>query len=146
MFAGTLTENTNDKTFAGSISCVAWDVGIKLQSVTKTNNKAPDYEVLARNTAGRMIKIGSAWAQESRAKKRYISMQIDVGEGPFRVNAVTSPDAKEKNIFSIIPFVGQGQVKAGSISGELIAADADNAFAGYGVECVSVRNYTIRST
>jgi len=60
-------------------------------------------------------------------------MQIDVGLGPFRVNAVQTQEARKAKSedFEIIPLVSNGTMKSGSISGELTAMDADNAFAGY---------------
>jgi len=63
----------------------------------------------------------------------YISMQIDVGLGPFRVNAVQTKEARatQSGEFEIIPLVSNGLMKSGSISGELTAMDADNAFTGY---------------
>ena len=55
------------------------------------------------------------------------------GLGPFRVNAVQTKEAREAETheFEIIPLVSNGAMKSGSISGELTAMDADNAFAGY---------------
>lgn len=131
MFAGNLTENATNNTFAGTLVSRNFDIGIKLVAITPTSAKAPNFEVIARNTSGRNIKIGSAWDQKSGAGNRYISMQIDVGDGPFRVNAVQTETARGSEAFDIIPFVGNQAIKSGSVSGELTAMDADNAFTGY---------------
>ena len=131
MFAGNLTENAKKNTFAGTLVSRNFDIGIKLVAITPTSKKAPNFEVIARNTSGREIKIGAAWDQESSAGNRYISMQIDVGDGPFRVNAVQTEETRGSEAFDIIPFVGNQAIKSGSVSGELTAMDADNAFTGY---------------
>ena len=48
-------------------------------------------------------------------------------------NAVQTREAREAGTgaFEIIPLVSAGTMKSGSISGELTAMEADNAFAGY---------------
>lgn len=131
MFAGTLKENADQISFTGQVSSQAFDIGFKLVAVKKTSDKSPHFEIVAKNTSNRMIRIGAAWEQQSTAGNRYISMQIDVGEGPFRVNAVQTDENRGKDVFDIIPFVGRDAVKAGSLSGELTAMDADDAFTGY---------------
>ena len=86
------------------------------------------------NKAGRQLRIGTAWNDTGKtAGNPYISMQIDVGLGPFRVNALQTKDAREAQSgeFEISPLVATGTIKAGSISGELTTKDADNAFTGY---------------
>jgi len=129
MFAGNLTKN--DTGFTGTLRSRNFDIGIKLAPVQKMSDKAPDFDVVAKNTNGRMIRIGSAWQQKSKNNNTYLSMKIDVGEGPFRVNAVQTDETRGSNEFDIIPFVGSGAMKSGSIAGELTAMDADNAFTGY---------------
>ncbi|MEQ8928298.1 MAG: DUF736 family protein, partial [Nitratireductor sp.] len=49
------------------------------------------------------------------------------------VNAVQTKEARaaQSGEFEIIPLVSNGLMKSGSISGELTAMDADNAFTGY---------------
>ena len=80
------------------------------------------------------MRIGTAWNETGNTTGNpYLSMQIDVGLGPFRVNAVQSKVAREaqSDDYEIIPLVSNCTMKSGSISGELTAMDADNAFAGY---------------
>lgn len=136
MFAGTLNQTTVNEavSFNGKLHARDFDISIKLNPVAKTSEKSPDFEVTAVNSNRRTIRIGSAWDQTSgKTGNRYISMQVDVGQGPFRVNAVQTEEArKAKSVdFDIIPFVANSAMKSGSISGELTAMDADNAFAGY---------------
>lgn len=131
MFAGKLTENSEANTFDGTIHSNDFDIAIKLVPATKTSAKAPDFDVVARNTAGRMIRVGAAWEQNSKAGNRFVSMQIDVGNGPFRVNAVQTNETRGSDAFDIIPFVGRDAIKSGSLSGELTAMDADDAYTGY---------------
>lgn len=131
MFAGNLTENSETNSFTGTLSGRNFDIGIKLVAVKQTSEKAPNFDVVARNTSGRMIKIGAAWDQQSAAGNRYMSMQIDVGDGPIRVNAVQTDETRGTDTFDVIPFVGNAAMKSGSVSGELTAMDADNAFTGY---------------
>ena len=86
---------------------------------------------MARNTAGRAIRIGAAWKSQSKAGHCYLSLRLDVDDGPFRVNAAQTDKTRGSDAFEIIPFVGNTAMKSGSLSGELTAMDADDAFAGY---------------
>ena len=46
--------------------------------------------------ARRKVRIGTAWNETGNTSGNpYISMQIDVGLGPFRVNAVQTKEARE---------------------------------------------------
>ncbi len=131
MFNGNLTENTETNTFTGTLHGRKFDAAIKLIALEKTHENGPNFEIVAKTQSGRQIRIGSAWDEVSKAKNRYISMKIDVGEGPFRVNAVQNEDERGTDEFEIIPFVTNGVVKTGSVNGELTAMDEDNAFVGY---------------
>ncbi len=136
MFAGTLTKTagTNAVIFTGMIHSTRFDIAIQLETRAKMSERSPDYDVTAVNKSGRKVRIGTAWNETGNTTGNpYISMQMDVGLGPFRVNAVQSKEALEakSDQFEIIPLVSTGTMKSGSISGELTAMDADNAFAGY---------------
>ena len=131
MFAGNLTENTTSNSFAGHLHGRNFDIGIKLVAAERRAAKAPDYDIIARNTSGRAIRIGAAWSSESKAGHRYLSLRIDIGDGPFRVNAVQTDETRGSDAFEIIPFVANNAMKSGSLSGELTAMDADDAFTGY---------------
>ena len=136
MFAGTLTRNaeTAATAYSGIIHSTRFDVAIQLETRTKMSERSPDYDVTAVNKSGRKVRIGTAWNETGNTTgNHYVSMQIDVGLGPFRVNAVQSKEAREaqNDDYEIIPLVSNGAMKSGSISGELTAMDADNAFAGY---------------
>ena len=136
MFAGTLTRNTETATtaFTGMIHSSRFDIAIALEARVKISERSPDYDVTAVNKSGRKVRIGTAWNETGNATGNpYVSMQIDVGLGPFRVNAVQTKEARAagRGEFEIIPLVSGGVMKSGSISGELTAMDADDAFAGY---------------
>ncbi|MER3353851.1 MAG: DUF736 family protein [Hoeflea sp. D1-CHI-28] len=136
MFAGTLTRHaeTAAAQFSGTIHSTRFDIAIQLETRPKMSERSPDYDVTAVNKSGRKVRIGTAWNETGNTSGNpYISMQIDVGLGPFRVNAVQTQDARaaQSGEFEIIPLVSNGVMKSGSISGELTAMDADNAFAGY---------------
>ena len=136
MFAGTLTKTADTATaaFTGMIHSTRFDIAIQLEARTKMSERSPDFDVTAVNKSGRKVRIGTAWNETGNTTgNHYVSMQIDVGLGPFRVNAVQSKEAREAQNadYEIIPLVSNGAMKAGSISGELTAMDADNAFAGY---------------
>ena len=136
MFAGTLTRNAETATaaYSGMIHSTRFDIAIGLETRTKMSDRSPDFDVTAVNKSGRKVRIGTAWNETGNTTGNpYISMQIDVGLGPFRVNAVQTKEAREAmtSAFEIIPLVSNGTMKSGSISGELTAMDADNAFAGY---------------
>lgn len=136
MFAGILkkTAETDAAAFTGMIHSARFDIAIGLESRAKMSERSPDYDVTAVNKAGRKVRIGTAWNETGNTTGNpYVSMQMDVGLGPFRVNAVQTAEARkeESGEFEIIPLVATGTMKSGSISGELTAMDADNAFAGY---------------
>lgn len=136
MFAGTLTKTTETEAvaFTGMIHSTKFDIAIQLEPRPKMSERSPDYDVTAVNKSGRKVRIGTAWNETGNTTGNpYISMQMDVGIGPFRVNAVQSQEARQSNSddSEIIPLVSNGTMKSGSISGELTAMDADNAFAGY---------------
>jgi len=136
MFAGTLTKNADAAAavFTGSIHNTKFDVAIQLETRAKMSDRSPDYDVTAVNKSGRKVRIGTAWNETGNTSGNpYISMQLDVGLGPFRVNAVQTQEARKAKSedFEIIPLVSNGTMKSGSISGELTAMDADNAFTGY---------------
>lgn len=136
MFAGTLTKNaeTAATAFSGIIHSTKFDIAIQLEVRTKMSERSPGYDVTAVNKTGRKVRIGTAWNETGNTTgNHYISMQIDVGLGPFRVNAVQTQEARKAKSgdFEIIPLVSGGTMKSGSISGELTAMDADNAFTGY---------------
>ena len=136
MFAGTLTRNveTAAAEYTGMIHSSRFDIAIQLEARAKMSERSPDYDVTAINKSGRKVRIGTAWNETGNTTGNpYVSMQMDVGIGPFRVNAVQSQEARQSNSgeFEIIPLVSNGTMKSGSISGELTVMDADNAFAGY---------------
>lgn len=136
MFTGTLSASPKsaETAYTGSIHAAKFDIAIKLTSRTKMSERAPDYDIMATNRHGRTVVIGQAWEQQAqKTGNAYVSMKMDVGLGPFRVNAVQTEDQRKSKAdeFEIIPFVTQGVMKSGSMSGELIAMDADDAFAGY---------------
>ena len=136
MFAGTLNRNveTAAAEYTGMIHSTRFDIAIQLEARAKMSERSPDYDVTAVNKSGRKVRIGTAWNETGTTSGNpYISMQIDVGLGPFRVNAVQTKEARtaQSGEFEIIPLVSNGLVKSGSISGELTTMDADNAFTGY---------------
>ncbi|MEM8572652.1 MAG: DUF736 family protein [Pseudomonadota bacterium] len=136
MFAGTLAKSpeTAATVFSGMIHSSRFDIAIQLETRTKMSEKSPDYDVTAVNRSGRKVSIGTAWNETGNTTGNpYLSMQLDVGLGPFRVNAAQTKEVREAGTgqFEIIPLVSNGTMKSGSISGELKAMDADNAFAGF---------------
>ena len=136
MFAGTLTKTaaTAAVAFTGIIHSAKFDIAIELEPRQKMGEKSPDFDVTATNRAGRKVRIGSAWNETSnKTGNAYLSLQMDVGLGPFRVNAVQTKEAKKAKSpeFEIVPFVANGTMKSGSLSGELIAMDDHNGFTGY---------------
>ncbi|MEY8829531.1 DUF736 family protein [Sedimentitalea sp. XS_ASV28] len=136
MFAGTLTKtaDTAAAAFTGMIHSTRFDIAIQLEARTKMSERSPDFDVTAVNKSGRKVRIGTAWNEIGNTTGNpYLAMQIDVGLGPFRVNAVQSKEAREaqSDEYEIISLVSNSTMKSGSISGELTAMDADNAFAGY---------------
>ena len=98
MFAGTLTNNpeTAAAAYSGMIHSTRFDIAIQLETRTKMSERSPDYDVTAVNKSGRKVRIGTAWNETGNTTGNpYVSMQIDVGLGPFRVNAVQTKEARE---------------------------------------------------
>jgi len=131
MFAGTLTRNveTAAAEYTGMIHSTRFDIAIQLEARAKMSERSPDYDVTAVNKSGRKVRIGTAWNETGTTSGNpYISMQIDVGLGPFRVNAVQTKEARaaQSGEFEIIPLVSNGLMKSGSISGELTAMDGND--------------------
>nr|WP_289084231.1 DUF736 family protein [uncultured Sulfitobacter sp.] len=90
MFAGTLTKpaDTAAAVFTGTIHNTKFDIAIQLETRAKMSERSPDYDVTAVNKSGRKVRIGTAWNETGNTSGNpYISMQMDVGLGPFRVNA-----------------------------------------------------------
>src|SRR6056297_3231445 len=111
MFAGTLTRNveTAAAEYTGMIHSTRFDVAIQLEARAKMSERSPDFDVTAINKSGRKVRIGTAWNETGTTSGNpYISMQIDVGLGPFRVNAVQNEDQRGGQTFSIIPFTDSG--------------------------------------
>ena len=97
MFAGTLTRNveTAAAQYTGMIHSNRFDIAIQLENRPKMSERSPDYDVTAVNKSGRKVRIGTAWNETGNTSGNpYISMQIDVGLGPFRVNAVQTKEAR----------------------------------------------------
>ena len=158
MFTGTLTASAKSAltAFTGTIHAQRFDIKIELIARTKTSERAPDFDITATNRSGRTVIIGQGWQQTAqKTGNTYLSLKMDVGIGPFRVNAVQTEDQRKAKTgaFEIIPFVTQGVMKSGSMSGELIAMDADDAFSGYvanmmfDMDFIMVRNeYKVEET
>ena len=95
MFAGTLTRNveTAAAQYTGMIHSTRFDIAIQLEARAKMSARSPDYDVTAINKSGRKVRIGMAWNETGNTSGNpYISMQLDVGLGPFRVNAVQTKE------------------------------------------------------
>lgn len=136
MFAGTITASAKKAptAFTGIIHSGKFDIAISLVDRPKMSDKSPDYDITAVNKGGRTVKIGSAWSETSKSTgNAYLSLTMDVGLGPFRVNAVQNEEARKakSGAFDLIPFVSNETMKSGSISGELTMMDADDAYTGY---------------
>ena len=136
MFAGTLTRNADTATnaYSGMIHSSRFDIAIQLEARQKMSERSPDFDVTAVNKSGRKVRIGTAWNETGNATGNpYLSMQIDVGLGPFRVNAVQTKEMREAGTgeFEIIPLISTGVMKSGSISGEMSRMEGYNAFEGY---------------
>lgn len=136
MFAGTLTAKSAKQItiFEGTIHSQRFDIDIKLAPIARVSERSPNFEITAVNRAGRTVRIGSGWTQDSKTTgNRYISMQMDVGLGPFRVNAVQNDEARaaKSDQFEIIPLIANTAMPSGSMSGALTVMDADDAFAGH---------------
>ena len=87
MFAGTLTRSveTAAAQYTGMIHSTRFDIAIQLETRPKMSARSPDFDVTAVNKSGRKVRIGTAWNETGNTSGNpYISMQLDVGLGPFR--------------------------------------------------------------
>lgn len=78
-----------------------FDIAIQLETRPKMSERSPDFDVTAVSKSGRKVRIGTAWNETGNTTGNpYISMQLDVGLGPFRFNAVQSKEAVRRRAIS----------------------------------------------
>lgn len=98
---GTITR-TNDNTYTGWIASLTFDVDIAISANPhKKSEKHPDFEITAKSTRNRSIRIGSAWNATSQAGNDYLSVAINFGAGEIRANAVKTDTDGE---YRFIPY------------------------------------------
>ena len=98
---GTITR-TNDNTFTGWIASLTFDVDIAIsENPHKKTEKHTDFEITAKSTRNRSIRIGSAWNATSQAGNDYLSVAINFGTGEIRAYAVKTDTDGE---YRFIPY------------------------------------------
>jgi uncharacterized protein (DUF736 family) len=98
---GTITR-TDDNAFTGWIASLTFDVDIVIsENPHKKSEKHPDFEITAKSTRNRAIRIGSAWQSTSQAGNDYLSVAINFGAGEIRANAVKTDNEGE---YRFIPY------------------------------------------
>lgn len=86
--AGSLTRRETGG-YAGWIASLTFDVDVTLEeNPRKTEDRHPDYQVVARSPRSRSIRIGSAWERRSRAGNDYLSLAFNIGGVSVRMNAI----------------------------------------------------------
>jgi len=73
---------TDDNAFTGWMASLTFDVDITLTpNPYKKEDKHPDFEITAKSTRNRSIRIGSAWNATSQGGNDYLSVAINFGAG-----------------------------------------------------------------
>ncbi|WP_298938007.1 DUF736 family protein [uncultured Ruegeria sp.] len=106
MIDGKLTRMDADDAFAGEIASVAFDFPFTMVPNThKRKDSHPDYVIEALTPKNRAIRIGSAWASQSRAGNDYFSLALNLQQGVVRANAVKDEEtgAGEYRIIPLMP-------------------------------------------
>ena len=70
MIIGQLTKTANG--FEGELRTLTVKAEIKLQATDSTNEKAPDFRIVANG-----VEVGAAWQKTSKNDKPYLSLKID---------------------------------------------------------------------
>ena len=71
-----------DDGFNGSLQTLSLNVKCKIVPINTTQDKGPDYRVLAGP-----LEIGAAWKRQTSANRAYLSVKIDDPSFPAPVNA-----------------------------------------------------------
>lgn len=101
MITGQLTRTDNG--FKGFVASLDFDVTVVGErNAQKEQEDQPDYLFFSTSPVGRKIRVGAGWLRTSQSENEYISMSLQVGVRPVRVNAVN--DEEEANTLRIIPW------------------------------------------
>lgn len=108
MFAGTLTQNADTKTFILSVGSMTFDIArldVTLNEY-KTADNHPDYQIEVRTPRGRTLRVGSMWSAVSeRSGRAYYQIALTDRMGRnWRMNAVR--DEEVEGAFRIVPLAG----------------------------------------
>lgn len=99
---GELTK-LDDGAYTGWIADLTFDVNVTLIDNTfKQKDSHPDFAVNGKSPSGRDIRVGSAWAQTSKAGNEYLSLALDVAGNSVRVNAL--PDQNDDTKYQIVAW------------------------------------------
>lgn len=102
MNIGSVRHNDNGS-ISGYIRSLTLDVSIVLRPVTRTNDRSPSFDILARNVRDRFIAIGALWEKASKLHGEiYYRGQIDDPSlpEPLQIAAFPQEDGSMNIVFS----------------------------------------------
>ena len=128
MITGTLTQNTDAKTFTASISTMLFDIAriAVVENGYKTAENHPDHHLEVRTPRGRVMRVGSMWkAVSEKSGRAYFSLSLTDRMGrTWRMNAVRNDDTPE-GTWQIVPLAG-GRTEPIAVTGRIETLDDDN--------------------
>lgn len=101
MITGQLSKTEDG--FKGFVASTEFDVSVQAErNKQKEQDDQPDYIFSSASPLGRKIRIGAGWLRMSQSDNEYISISLQVGTRPVRVNAVN--DDEKPDTLRIIPW------------------------------------------
>lgn len=101
MITGQLSKTENG--FKGFVASLDFDVTVQAErNKQKEQDDQPDYIFTSASPLGRKIRVGAGWLRTSKSENEYISISLQVGSRPVRVNAVN--DDETPDTLRIIPW------------------------------------------
>ena len=101
MITGQLSKTESG--FKGFVASMDFDVSVQAErNPRKEQEDQPDFIFTSTSPIGRTIRIGAGWQRMSQSENEYISISLQIGARPVRVNAVH--DEEKPDTLRIIPW------------------------------------------
>ncbi len=141
MNIGSVRHNENGS-ISGFIRSLTLDVSIVLRPVTRTNDRSPSFDILARNVRDRFITIGALWEKASKLHGEiYYRGQIDDPSlpEPLQIAAFPQEDGSMNIVFSRPNYQEIGMpLEADRVTSKRVARTGAFLFAFAQAYCVLV--------
>lgn len=107
MNIGTITPNQNGQ-LTGRIETLTIDLTIYLAAVQSNNERAPKYEIRARNAAGNPVQVGAFWEETAR-KSGECFLRGRIDDHTFNKPLIISAFRQRDGSFNIVWQRQRGQ-------------------------------------